>query len=109
MGADLVAKVTLTSDGSGVVGESQKVSGALDQVARSADNAGAAGARMGAGFGAGTAAMDTQAASAARLAASVSANDNLQAAEIVRLQQRAQAAGAVTGKIDALSAAQAEY
>ncbi len=106
---DLVAKVTLTGDATGLVGASADGSAALDKLGASATAAGTAGGGMVAPFNAASAAIAGQAQASTMAAAALSASGEAKVQEIARLTQLASASSAATSNITALSAAHATY
>lgn len=107
--ADLVAKLVLTGDSSGIVGAAESGSASLNKLRDSAAQAGAAGAGMAPAFDAGTAAIAGQTAASTAASAALSASGQAKLDEIARLTQLASASSATTSNITALSAAHGQY
>lgn len=107
--ADLVAKVTLTGDASGLVGAAGDGSAALDKLSASAAAAGDAAGSTIVPFNASSAAIAGQAQASQMAAAALTAGGQAKIDEIARLAQLASASSATASSITALSAAHAGY
>jgi phage-related minor tail protein len=109
MSADLVAKLTLAGDASGIVGAATEGSVALDKLKASATEAGAAGGAMAPQYNAASIAVARQAAASDTATRALSASGAAKVDEIARLTQLASASSATTSNITALSAAHSKY
>lgn len=107
--AGLEARVVLSMDNKSLVGAADASVVSLDAVREAAKAAGAAGAEMGAGFDAGTVAMDGFTKSTSLAAAATMASADAKVGEIARLTQMTAANAVTSESITALAAAQSAY